>query len=82
MAVSDHERTDPAADLDVAAPGVPIAARPRSGRSEFAYFALRNWKFDLGLGVVLVCVAAALVGPLLTDHEPLAFTGPTNQPPS
>jgi len=86
MAVSDHERTDPAADriatLDVAAPGVPIAARPRSGRSEFAYFALRNWKFDLGLGVVLLCVAAALVGPLLTDHEPLAFTGPTDQPPS
>ena len=86
MAVSDHERTDPAADriatLDVAAPTVPTAALLPSGRSEFAYFALRNWKFDLGLGVVLVCVAAALVGPLLTDHDPLAFTGPTDQPPS
>ncbi|HET6624084.1 MAG TPA: ABC transporter permease [Gaiellaceae bacterium] len=87
MAVSDHERADAAAPdriatLDIAAPAVPSAARPRSGRSESAYFALRNWKFDLGLGVVLVCLLGALVGPLLTDHAPLAFTGPTDQPPS
>jgi len=87
MAVSDHEHAgaaaaDRIATLDITAPAAPSAAGPRSGRSEFAYFALRNWKFDLGLGVVLVCVLAALVGPLLTDHAPLAFTGPTDQPPS
>ncbi len=58
---------------DPAAPGV---------RSEFLYFALRNWKFVLGAAVVLSCLALALVGPLLTDHTPLEFTGPTDQPPS
>jgi peptide/nickel transport system permease protein len=60
-------------------PGEP--ATPRI-RSEILYFALRNWKFVLGAAVVLSCLALALVGPLLTDHTPLEFTGPTDQPPS
>ncbi len=90
MAVSDRERpgaaaTDRIATLDVSAPtttsGAPYAL-PARARSEFAFFALRNWKFDLGLGVVLLFLALALVGPLLTDHAPLAFSGPTDQPPS
>ena len=51
-------------------------------RSEFVYFALRNTKFVIGLGVVLPFLLLALVGPLLTDHTPLEFTGPTDQPPS
>ena len=59
------------------------AGRPaRARRSEFLYFALRNWKFDLGLVVLVVTLAAAIFGPLLTANEPLAFTGPTDQPPS
>ena len=52
------------------------------GRSELLYFAFRNWKFVVGIGVVLSMVALALVGPLLTDYEPLAFSGPTDEPPS
>jgi peptide/nickel transport system permease protein len=52
------------------------------GRSELLYFALRNWKFVAGSGLVLAFLALALVGPLLTDHTPLEFTGPTDQPPS
>jgi peptide/nickel transport system permease protein len=60
-------------------PGEPAAPRVRS---EFLYFALRNWKFVLGAAVVLSCLALALVGPLLTDHTPLEFSGPTDQPPS
>jgi peptide/nickel transport system permease protein len=60
-------------------PGEPTTPRVRS---EFLYFALRNWKFVLGAAVVLSCLALALVGPLLTDHTPLEFTGPTDQPPS
>jgi peptide/nickel transport system permease protein len=54
----------------------------RHFRSEFLYFALRNWKFVLGAVVVLSCLVLALVGPLLTDHTPLEFTGPTDQRPS
>lgn len=62
-----------------AVPGQPAA---RHVRSEFLYFALRNWKFVLGAGVVLSFLALALFGPLLTDHTPLEFTGPTDQRPS
>jgi peptide/nickel transport system permease protein len=62
--------------------GAPDARMPVAHRSEFVYFALRNWKFVLGAGVVLLFLAVALFGPLLTDHTPLEFTGPTDQPPS
>jgi peptide/nickel transport system permease protein len=62
--------------------GATAAPVRRGHRSEFLYFALRNWKFVLGACVVLLCLAVALVGPLLTDHTPLEFTGPTDQPPS
>jgi peptide/nickel transport system permease protein len=72
------EETRPAA-VPALQPGEPAAPRVRS---EFLYFALRNWKFVLGAAVVLSCLALALVGPLFTDHTPLEFTGPTDQPPS
>ena len=36
------------------------------GRSELLYFAFRNWKFVVGIGVVLSMLALALVGPMLT----------------
>jgi peptide/nickel transport system permease protein len=86
MAVSDHERAgtptaDRIATLDISASVTPSGA-PAPARSEFAYFAFRNWKFVLGLGVVVTCLVAAIVGPLLTDHTPLEFSGPTDQPPS
>ena len=69
-----------------AAPAAPTlqpgaAAAPRR-RSEVLYFALRNWKFLLGSGIVLAALATAIVGPWLTDYTPLEFTGPTDQPPS
>jgi peptide/nickel transport system permease protein len=62
--------------------GAPMAAVGLRRRSEFLYFALRNWKFVAGLGVVVAMLVLALVGPLLTDHTPLEFSGPTDQPPS
>jgi len=52
------------------------------GRSELLYFAFRNWKFVVGIGVVLSMLALALVGPMLTEYEPLAFSGPTDERPS
>jgi peptide/nickel transport system permease protein len=59
----------------------PTAPAPRR-RSEFLYFALRNWKFLFGLGCVLAMLVLGLVGPHLTAHEPLDFTGPTDSSPS
>jgi peptide/nickel transport system permease protein len=70
----------PAPSLDASSPVSTAGAPPR--RSEFVYFALRNWKFVLGAGVVVTFLAVAVFGPLLTDHTPLEFTGPTDQPPS
>ena len=58
--------------------GIPVAAH----RSEFVYFALRNWKFVLGLSVVLAFLATAILGPVVASHAPLEFSGPTDQPPS
>jgi peptide/nickel transport system permease protein len=87
MTVSDHdlEAVVPPPSLE-AAPvvptGAPVVAPIAVRRSEFLYFALRNWKFCLGLGVVLALLVLALVGPYLTDHEPLEFTGPTDARPS
>jgi peptide/nickel transport system permease protein len=36
----------------------------------------------LGLAVVLFFLALAVFGPMLTDHQPLEFTGPSATPPS
>jgi peptide/nickel transport system permease protein len=75
----------PASSIDaptIAAPGT-LGTTPRPARrSEFVYFAFRNWKFVLGLGLILAMLVLALIGPVLTDHEPLEFTGPTDAPPS
>ncbi len=60
----------------------PDRAAVVAHRSEFVYFALRNWKFVAGLSVVLVFIAAAVFGPMVAVHAPLEFTGPTDQPPS
>jgi peptide/nickel transport system permease protein len=90
MAVRDRSvgaaGTGAAGAVDVAAPvgpaGSPNVAPTVAPRSEFLYFALRNWKFVLGLGVVLLVFALALVGPLLTANSPLEFSGPTDSRPS
>jgi peptide/nickel transport system permease protein len=60
--------------------GAPAAAPGR--RSEFLYFALRNWKFVFGATVVLALLALAIFGPAIADHEPLEFSGPTDARPS
>lgn len=72
----------PAGALGTATGGAALSAAVPPRRSEFLYFALRNWKFVLGASVVLFVLALAVFGPLLTDHGPLDFTGPTDSPPS
>jgi peptide/nickel transport system permease protein len=75
--------TPPVEAAAEAAPADASRAAPPSRRgSEFLYFAFRNWKFLLGLGLVVSVFALAVVGPYLTDHAPLDFTGPTDAPPS
>jgi peptide/nickel transport system permease protein len=70
------------AAAEAAPPDASRAAPPSRRGSEFLYFAFRNWKFLLGLGLVVSVFALAVVGPYLTDHAPLDFTGPTDAPPS
>jgi len=50
--------------------------------NEFLYFALRNNKIRIGLGIVLSFLVLAFVGPMLTDYTPDDYIGPSNQPPS
>lgn len=91
MAVSDPGEFrvvtagEPVAALDTATPvtpGAPLTVPAPARRSEFVHFALRNWKFVLGMSVVLAFALLALVGPWLTDNTPLEFSGPTDQRPS
>jgi peptide/nickel transport system permease protein len=52
-------------------------------KSEILYFALRNNKLRVGLGVVLFFLVLALVGPLLTDNAPFRYVNPAGpEPPS
>jgi len=51
--------------------------------SEFLFFALRNYKLRVGLTVVLVFLAIALVGPSLARNTPFAYANPLGaEPPS
>jgi peptide/nickel transport system permease protein len=65
----------------IAPSGAPASAPP-APRSEFLYFALRNWKFVAGVSFVAAFLLLALIGPMLTPHAPLAFDGPSAVPPS
>jgi peptide/nickel transport system permease protein len=94
MAISDSEPIGVPAD-DLAAPasdtlapsplaptGAPVAAPGGRRLREALWFALRNWKFVLGLAVVLLALVTALIGPMLVDRGPLEFGGPTDARPS
>jgi peptide/nickel transport system permease protein len=80
MTVSDQE------DLAAAAPAAPAVtpatvAGVRASR-EALYFARRNRKLVIGLGVVLLFLVVVIVGPLLTEHGPNEYVGPPAQRPS
>jgi peptide/nickel transport system permease protein len=50
--------------------------------NEFLFFAWRNPKLRIGLGVVLFFVVLTFVGPMLTKYDPTDFVGPPASPPS
>ena len=68
--------------LDASLGVQPGTLPPVRRRSEVLYFALRNRKLLLGLGVVLSMLVLAVVGPWLTDADPFAFGYPVAEPPS
>jgi peptide/nickel transport system permease protein len=80
VSVSDVEELATATPAAAAATPATLATA-RAGR-EALYFARRNRKLLVGLAVVLVFLAVALVGPLLTDHGPNEYVGPPAQRPS
>lgn len=52
-------------------------------KNELLYFALRNRKLQIGLGIVLFFVVLAIFAPLLTHNDPFAYVNPLGaQPPS
>jgi peptide/nickel transport system permease protein len=83
MAVSDHRPAAPAA-LEEPSPAAraDTAVLVRRRGPEFLYFARRNTKFVLGSSLVASMLLLAIVGPWLTSHAPLAFSGPTDARPS
>ncbi len=51
-------------------------------KNEFLFFAFRNAKLRIGLGIVLFFVLLALIGPLFTEYGARDFVGPPSAPPS
>jgi peptide/nickel transport system permease protein len=63
--------------IDTALPQTPPAIR-----REALYFALRNGKLLLGLGVIVVLLLTAIFGPILVTGTPNDYIGLPMQPPS
>lgn len=59
-----------------------IPSKKEKKINEFIYFAIRNNKLKIGLGVVLFFILLALIGPLFTDYQWNAYIGPLAEPPS
>jgi peptide/nickel transport system permease protein len=55
---------------------------PAKKKNEFLYFAFKNTKLRVGLGILLFFLALTIVGPQLTPYSPTDFVGPSAAPPS
>ncbi|MBN1265656.1 MAG: ABC transporter permease [Anaerolineales bacterium] len=51
-------------------------------KSEFLYFALKNRRMRIGLGIVLFFLLLTIIGPFLTSYDPDAYVTVGPQPPS
>ena len=81
MSVTDSDELAAATPAAAAATPATVAAKVRPGR-EALWFARRNRKLVLGLGVVLFFLAVAVAGPLVNTHGPNEYVGPPSQRPS
>ena len=80
MTVSDSDELAVATPAATAATPVTVA-KVRASR-EALYFARRNRKLLVGLGVVLAFLALAVAGPMINSHGPNEYVGPPAQRPS
>ncbi|HEY2507725.1 MAG TPA: ABC transporter permease [Streptosporangiaceae bacterium] len=67
------EVTSDAAPLTAVAPGAGTGAAPAGRarrRSDFLHYALRNPKLIFGLSLELLFVLAAIIGPMISPHDP------------
>jgi peptide/nickel transport system permease protein len=72
----------PADGSPVGGPGAAAPSR-RIGRGrEFLYFAVRDRKIFVSLGIIVTLLLVALVGPFLRDYGPNDYVGPAGQAPS
>jgi peptide/nickel transport system permease protein len=55
-------------------PGGPTAATGPRRRNDFLYYGLRNKKLLFGLGLELLLVLVAIIGPLLAKYPPMEIT--------
>lgn len=79
--MTEHATATTAGTRDGVSADESAPAQPTT-RHETLYFALRNTKLRIGLGVLLIFVVIAIVGPFFTDHAPNDYVGPAAVPPS
>jgi peptide/nickel transport system permease protein len=58
----------------VGLPGGPGAASSTRGRNDFLHYGLRNKKLVFGLGLEILLVLVAIIGPFLAKYPPLEIT--------
>ena len=51
-------------------------------KNEILFFAFRNTKLKIGLGITLFFIILAIVGPTIAKYAPTETAGPPNSPPS
>jgi len=73
-----EQQAEPAAGLATAAPPIRRIGRVR----EFLYFAMRDRKIFISLGIIGTLLIVAVVGPTLRDYGPQDYVGPSSQAPS
>ena len=71
MSVASDTLEEPGAPV----PGAPAraAAAPRPLRNDFFYYGLRNKKLVFGLGLELLLVILAIVGPMISPNNTIDF---------
>ncbi|HSK95207.1 MAG TPA: ABC transporter permease [Euzebyales bacterium] len=74
-------RIETAAPVPAAGSAPTTPSGPKRRVHETAYFALRNPKFVIGAIVIVLFLAAAVIGPRFTDYQPYEYAGPSNEPP-
>ena len=51
-------------------------------RNEILFFAFKNTKFKIGLGILLFFIILAIIGPTIAKYAPTDTVGPPNSPPT